>query len=293
MLVSGLQGMGLRHLVTEMVLNFVNHDMGTYAAALAFGTALALFPFLIFLLGLLGAVGRPDFFDWLLEQASVTLPAAAFGSLEQVVREVRGRGEGGLISLGIGLALWAASAGVRSLMTALNAAYDVAETRPPWKVYPLSVVYTIGIAVLILAATGLLLIGPQAVQWLAGRVGLASTIADIWAWARWPVAVLFLFLAIATIYYVGPNLDQPFVLVTPGSVLTVAVWLAASYGFSFYVSAFGQYGATYGSLGGVAVLLLYLFLSSAVLLLGAALNAVIYHFVESQGIDKEAPEAAA
>jgi membrane protein len=282
MLVSGVQGIGLRRLVTETVLNFVNHDMGTYAAALAFGTALALFPFLIFLLGLLGAVGRADFFDWLLARADLALPGDAVASLEQVIREVRGRDQRGLLSLGIGLALWAASAGVRSLMTALNAAYDVSESRPPWQVYPLSIIYTIGLAVLIMAATSLLLIGPQAAQWLASRVGLGRVVATLWEWGRWPVAVLLLFLAIATVYYVGPDLEQPFVLVTPGSCLTVAVWLAASFGFSLYVSAFGNYGATYGSLGGMIVLLLYCFISSAVLLLGAALNAVIYHFVESR-----------
>jgi membrane protein len=289
-LLSGLQGIGLRELVTRTVQNFVRHDMGTYAAALAFSTILALFPFTIFLLGLLGAVGRADFFDWLLDQARVTLPGAGFESLAQVVSEVRSQDQGGVISIGIGLALWAASAGVRSLMTALNAAYDVPESRPPWKVYPLSIVYTIGLAVMLSLAAGLMLIGPQAATWLAGRVGLAWITEAVWEWARWPIAVLLLLLVVATVYYVGPDIhDQPFVLVTPGSVLTIVVWLGASFGFSFYVVTFGRFGLTYGSIGGVIVLLLYFFISSAVLLLGAALNAVIYHYVKARGLDTPEP----
>lgn len=289
MLLSGLQGIGLRELVKRTVENFVRHDMGTYAAALSFSTILALFPFTIFMLGLLGAVGRADFFDWLFDQARVALPADAFSSLAQVVSEVRSQEQGGVISVGIGLALWAASAGVRSLMTALNAAYDVPESRPPWKVYPLSIVYTIGLALMLSLAAGLMLIGPQAATWLAGQVGLATLIGAVWEWARWPAAVLLLLLAVATVYYVGPDIDQPFVLVTPGSILTIVVWLGASFGFSFYVVTFGRFGLTYGSIGGVVVLLLYFFISSAVLLLGAALNAVIYHFVKARGLDKPDP----
>ncbi len=287
MFVSGLQGIGPRELVTQTVQNFVRHDMGTYAAALAFSTILALFPFTIFVLGLLGAVGRPDFFDWLLDQVRMTLPRDAFGSVEQVVSEVRGREQSNVISIGFGLALWTASAGVRALMTALNAAYDVPESRPVWVVYPLSLLYTVGLAVLLMVAAGLMLLGPQAVQWLAGYVGLSSEIIAVWEWVRWPAAVLLLLLAIATVYYVAPIVEQPFVLVTPGSLLTITVWLVASYAFSFYVGSFGNYGATYGSLGGVIVLLLFCFISSAVLLLGAALNAVIYHFVKRRGLDDE------
>lgn len=284
LLISGLEGIGPRRLVTQTVRNFVSHDLGTYAAALAFTLMLALFPFVIFLLGLVGVLGRPDFFDWLLDQARVTLPGDAFGSVRQVVDEVRSNQQGGIISIGIGLALWAASAGVRSVMTGLNAAYDVPESRPVWVIYPLSILYTIGLAVVLSLASGLMLLGPQAAEWLAGRVGLSDLFVVAWAWARFPVAVLLLLLAVAMVYYVAPDVEQPFVLVTPGSVLTVTVWLIVSGGFSFYVSTFGNFGATYGSLAGVVVLLLYCFLSSAVLLLGAALNAVIYHFVRSKAL---------
>ena len=281
-LLTGLQGMGLLDLASQTVRNFVAHDLGTYAAALAFSSLLALFPFAIFVLGLVGAAGRPEFFDWLLQQAGMVLPGDAFGSMRQVVSEVRSQ-QGNLISLGIGLALWAASTGMRSLMTGLNAAYEVPETRPVWVVYPLSLLYTIGLAALLSAAAGLMLIGPRTAAWLARNARLEHLVGG-WDWVRWPVIVLLLFIVVATIYYVAPNVRQPFVLVTPGSVLTVTFWAAASAAFSFYVGAFGNYGATYGSLAGVIVLMLYCFLSSAVLLLGAALNAVIFRFVERRDL---------
>ena len=99
----------------------------------------------------------------------------------------------------------------------------------------------------------------------------------MWAWLRWPLAVALLALAVALVYDVAPNVDQPFRFITPGSVLAVAAWLLASLGFSFYVGNVGRYGATYGSLGGVGVLLLYRFISAAALLLGAEVNAEIHH----------------
>ncbi len=274
--IPGLHGLAPKELAKRSVKQFLGDDMMTYAAALSYHALLALFPFVIFLLALLGALGIPGFFDWVLSQARTALPSDAYQRVEQVVNQVRGQARGGLLSFGIALALWAASAGVRSLMNALNAAYDAAEDRPAWKRYPLSIGYTIGLAVMLIAAAVLMLLGPRAVEWIAGQAGLSGFVVSLWTWLRWPVAIVLLLLAIAVIYYVAPNVDQPFRLITPGSVLAVAAWVVATLGFSFYVSNFGNYSATYGSLGGVVVLLLYFFISAATLLLGAEVNAVIY-----------------
>jgi membrane protein len=262
----------LRHAVTD----FRDDDMVTYAAALSFHLLLALFPFAIFLLTLLGAAGLAAFFDQLLGQARTTLPAEAFAVLEQGIVELRGRPRGGLLSASIVVALWAASAGMRAVTAALNVAYDVPETRPVWQRYPLSVLYTIGLAALVLFTALARLVGPQVVERLAGRFGLAGVVAPLWTWLRWPAVVALLLLVVALVYYLGPNVDQPFRYVTPGSVTAVAVWILASAGFSAYVEHFGNYGATYGSLGGIVVLLLYFFVSGAVLLFGAEVNATIH-----------------
>lgn len=263
--------------VKHAVTDFFKDDMMTYAAALAFRILLALFPFLIFVLALLGVLGLGDFFDHLLNQAALVLPADAFGLLAGSVSDIRTESHGGLISVSIVLAIWAAAAGIRSLMNALNTAYDVKETRPAWKLYPLSIAYTIGLAVLILIAAVATLLGPRLLEWLGGADGAGGLWTTIWTWLRWPLAVLLVMITVALSYYVAPNVKQPFEIVTPGSVLAVLGWIVASYLFSFYVSRFANYSATYGSLGGVIVLLLYFFITAAVLLLGAELNAAIYH----------------
>ncbi len=276
-------GVGIGTLGKRSISEFIADEMTTYAAALAYHVLFALFPFLLFLVALMGFLDIPDFFDWLLDQARAALPQQAVGQVEEVVNEIRDE-QGGLLSFGIILALWTASSGVRSLMNALNKAYDVEEDRPIWKRYPLSILYTVGLAIMLIVATGLMLIGPQLVGWLARQIGMGDVFVTLWAWFRLPTAVILLMLALAVIYYVAPNVDQPFRFITPGSVLAVIVWVLASLGFSYYVSNLADYSATYGSLGAVIVLLFYFFISSSVLLLGAELNAEVYR--ASKGKEK-------
>ena len=135
--------------------------------------------------------------------------------------------------------------------------------------------YTIGVAILLIVATAIMLLGPRASQWLAGQFGIAPAVAFIWSLLRWPIVVVLLLATVAIVYFVAPNLDHPFRFVTPGSAIAVAVWIVASVGFSYYIDNFANFNATYGSLGGVAILLLYFFVSAAVLLFGAEVNATI------------------
>jgi membrane protein len=256
--------------------DFVDDDMPTYAAALSYHILFALFPFLIFLIALLSFLQIPEFFDWILEQAEQAFPPDAYQRLSDVIGQIQNQSRGGLLSFGVVLAVWAAASGIRSLMKALNVAYDVEETRPAWKLYALSIGYTIGLAVLIMAAAALMLLGPRSIEWLADQIGLGSAFVTLWTWLRFPVMAILLMLVAALIYYVSPNVDQPFRIITPGAVVAVVVWLVASIGFSIYVSNFGNYSATYGSLGGVIVMLFYFYLSSAVLLFGAEVNAELH-----------------
>ena len=280
MRIPGLRGMGPFALVKEAVKDFLDDDMSTYASALAYQVLFSLFPFAIFLVALLGFLDLSNFFDWLLTQAAMVLPHEAMDQVNQVIKQLQ-QPKGGLLSFGAVLALWTASAGVRAIMNAMNVAYDVQEGRPAWKLYPLSLLYTLGLAAMLIAATALLLLGPQAIQWLAHYIGLEQLFVTLWTWLRWPVILFLLCLAVAIVYYVAPDVEQEFRFITPGSVLAVAVWIAASLGFNFYVSNFAHYNATYGSIGAIIVLLLYFFISSAVLLFGAEINAVIEHHAES------------
>ena len=276
MAIPGLRGLGIGAVLKQAVSDFSADDMTTYAAALAYQVFFSLFPFIIFLVALLGFLDIPYFFDWLRQQAEILLPAQALEPVNQAISQIQ-QPQGGVLSFGIVLALWSASAGVRATMNALNVAYDVEEGRPAWKRYPLSLIYTIMIAAMLILAAGLLIIGPQLMQSLAQQVGLEQIVVLVWSWVRWPLALLLLMLAVAMVYYVAPDVEQDFRFITPGSVLAVLVWIAVSLAFGYYVRNFADYSATYGSLGAIIVLLFYFFITSAVLLFGAEVNAVIEH----------------
>lgn len=263
-------------LVKRSVKGFMADDMSTYAAALSYTALFTLFPFLIFLIALLGFLHIPQFFTWLLEQAQSAFPPDAYQRIADVVTQIQNQPRGGLLSFGIVAALWSASSGVRSLMNALNVVYGVKETRPRWKRYLLSILYTVGLTVLLIAAAGLMLLGPQGMQWLADHAGLSGVFVTLWTWLRIPVLAVILMVVAALVYYAAPNIKQPFRLITPGAVTAVLIWLIASIGFSLYVSNLANYSATYGSLGGIVVMLFYFFISAAVLLLGAEVNAEVY-----------------
>ncbi|RZI42636.1 YihY/virulence factor BrkB family protein [Herbaspirillum sp. HC18] len=275
--VLGLQGIKPFRLINDSIKDFLSDDMTTYASALAYQAFFSLFPFVIFLISLLGFFHLENFFDWVHQHAQLMLPPQALEPVNKVIDDLQSANHGRLISFGVIVALWTASSAVRAAMNALNVAYDVQEGRPAWKLYPLSLLYTVGLAAMLVLSAVLLTVGPQAMEWLAGQLGMGQVFVILWAWARWPTAFLLLTLAVAIIYYVGPDVEQDFRFITPGSILAVLVWVTASAGFNYYVGHFANYNATYGSIGAIIILLLYFFISSAVLLFGAEINAVIEH----------------
>ena len=283
MLFPVLNGLPLGKVLIRTVKEFIDDEMSTYASALAYQMLFSLFPFILFLIALIGFLHLPDFFSWLRLQSELVLPPQALEQVNPVIDQLQ-QSKGGLLSVGIVIALWTASAGVRLMMSAMNAAYDVVEGRPIWKRFPLSIFYTIGLAGMLLAAAALMVLGPQVMSWLAGQVGLEAFVVTLWTILRWPVIVLLMMVAVAVMYYVMPDVEQKFRFITPGSVLAVVVWIAASLGFAFYVKTFADYNAMYGSIGAIIVLLLYFYISAAVLLLGAEMNAVIEH-MSAEGKD--------
>ena len=277
MRIWGLRGISPVLLFKKALKDFLDDDMTTYASALSYQVFFSLFPFIIFLVALLGFLNLSNFFEWLREQARLLLPQQAMDQVNQVIDGLQ-EPQGGLLSLGVIIAMWSASAAVRATMNALNVAYDVNESRPAWKLYPLSIFYTVGLAAMLILAAILLVVGPQAIQWLAQWIGMEQIFVTLWAWLRWPAALFLLTLAVAIVYYVAPDAEQEFRFITPGAVFAVIVWILASVGFNYYVSNFGNYNATYGSIGTIIVLLLYFFISAAVMLFGAELNATIEHY---------------
>jgi membrane protein len=270
--------------LVRSIKKFSNDDMAVYAAALSYQLLFSIFPFMIFLLALLGLLNITELFDWLLKQAQTILPGRASELVTNIVEQLRS-GAGGALSFGAVVGLWSASSAVRMTMHALNVAYEV-EDPAVWKKLPLSILYTVLLAILVIAAAALMLIGPRLAAWVAKLVGLGDVFTTVWTWARIPVGVVLLVLAAALIYYLFPNTGQPFRLITPGAILVVIVWVVASLGFSWYVANFASYNAVYGSLAGAIVLLLYFFISAAILLLGAELNSDLYY----QTVEDEGPE---
>ena len=271
-------GIGLLELAKRSIRKaYLEDDLLMYAAALAFRMFFAVIPFLIFVVALLGVLRVPGFFDWVLSKAQNILSKDAVGQMKLVLEQVRHQAHGGLLAFGaVAVAVWYASVAVRALMTALNVAFDVKEDRPAWRRYLLSMLLAIGFALTIALASALMLVGrPPVMSSLLARLGLGEGLASVWQWLRWPAAVLLLMVVLALTYHLLPNDEEPFRLVTPGAILAVTVWVVASVGLHYYVLNFANYSVMYGALGAVLMLLLYFYVSAAVLLFGAEVNAVI------------------
>jgi membrane protein len=282
---------------------FFKHPMATYAAALAYRGLFGLFPFLLLLVVLLGALRFPDFFDRAMDHARSESYQHVPQQLEPVIERGRGqiqplvkmieqaqkRANAELLFFGVALALWSVSAVARTLTEAFNAAYEVPETRRWWKVLLLSLAFGPVLALIVIVSVGLMLIGPQVVEQVAQLVGMADTFVSLWTWLRFPVALTLLAVVLSVVYRYGPNAEQRFRIVVLGAVLAVVLWAISSVGFSFYLANFANYGLTYGSLGAAVGLLFYLYLSASVVLLGAEVNAAIYHLAANRTIQAAKP----
>jgi membrane protein len=264
------------------VQEFQRDDALGLAAQLAYYLILALFPFILVLVSLMGTFGSPELASEVLSYFRQVMPEQAYAIIETFTANIiSGRAEApGLLSFGILFTIWAASGAFAALINALNRAYDVQETRPFWKVRGIAILMTLGLSVLILVGVLLLVLGPQIGKAIADLFGLEETFLLVWDIVRWPVALLFMVFTVALLYYFAPDVEQPFRWITPGGLIGVLLWVLASVGFNFYVSNFGSYNKTYGSIGAVIILLLYLYISSLTILFGATLNAILVRMKE-------------
>lgn len=241
--------------------------VGEAAAALTFYGILALFPFLLLMVALARLVISPAQVQALLGALGRELPVSLSRIPSAQLAQLTSGSHGGLLTFSALTAIWSATAGVVSLITALNAAYGVTERRPRWKVYGLALGVVVAAAVLAPLAGFVAVAAPA----IAARLGSPWTALVVWL--RLPVAMLLMMTLWATIYSLLPDTQQKFKFISAGSVIGVLVWLAATLGFSFYVSRFNTFGITYGALGGIVVLLLWMWISSLALMLGAEINA--------------------
>lgn len=241
------------------------------AASVTYYGALALFPFLLFLVALASLVIAPSDAERLVDQLSSVAPGAVTQILGERIRQLGQDQNATLVGFGALGAIWAASGGITALMRALNTAYDVKEGRPFWKVRGIALLMTLVAGALALVAALVAVATAPLADRVGGPLGLAI------GWLRLPIAGIVMMFLWALLYYVLPDVEQKFKFITPGSVGGVVLWVLASWGFSRYVASFGSYDKTYGALGGVIVLFLWMWISSLVLLVGAEVNAFIEH----------------
>src|SRR5919107_624570 len=267
------------------VQEFIRDDALGLAAQLAYYLILALFPFILFLVAVLDAFGSssPQFVNELFDYLRRVMPAQVFDLIETYTeRTLRNEDTApGLLSVGILGTVWAASGAFSALINALNRAYDVQETRPFWKVKGIAILMTLGLSVLILTGVLLLVAGPSIGSTIARVFTLDDEFMVAWNIARWPAALLFMISTVSLLFYFAPDANQPFRWITPGGVIGIALWVLTSVAFNLYLSSdFNTYDKTYGSIGTVIILLLYLYISSLTILFGATLNATLVRIKE-------------
>lgn len=245
------------------------------AAQLAFYFLMALFPALLFLVALIGYLPVENALSELLAALGTVAPQELVRLLHGQLAQIAEGSQASLLTLGIIGAIWSSSAAMVAIIDALNRAYDVTEWRPWWKRRLLAMLLTVALALFIIIALTLVLVGPTMALRLANWFDLGFAVALLWTLIRWPVILFCVVFSVDLVYHFAPNRRGRWVWITPGSVLATALWIVSSFAFRVYVTNLGDYTATYGAIGGAIVTMLWFYVSSIAILIGAELNGVI------------------
>ena len=260
------------HALRDAAKAFPANDLPDRAAALTYYSTLSIFPGLIVLVGLLGVLGNDDTVEGLLRIVDALGPASAVdtvrGPLESIVASSGAAGVA--LVLGSAIALYSASGYIGALIRATNRIWEVDEERPFWKLRPLQLLITAVVVLALVVVLAIVFLGGPLASAVGGEIGLGDTALLAWSIVRWPLLFALVALVIGMLYRVSPDArHQGLSWILPGSVLATVLWLAASAGFNLYVSNFGAYSNTYGSLAGVVVFLIWLWLTNLAILFGA------------------------
>ncbi|MFE4257262.1 YihY/virulence factor BrkB family protein [Streptomyces sp. NPDC056883] len=257
------------------VKEFKDDELADRAAALTYYGVLALFPALLVLVSLLGIAGESAT-TRVLDNLRKLAPGSARDVVSDAVQQLQGRsGVGSLLAIvGLVLALWSASGYIAAFIRSSNAVYDMPEGRPVWKILPLRLGLTVTLMVLACASALIVVFSGSLARQAGSALGIGGTALTVWSIAKWPVLVLLVTIMIAILYWAAPNAKgRGFKWVTPGSVLALTIWMAASAGFALYVANFASYNKTYGTLAGVIIFLVWLWITNLAILLGLEFDA--------------------
>ncbi len=258
-------------------LEFMEDNMTDWAAALTYYGLLSLFPGLIALVSLLGLFGDPEtttrqITDIVTELGPSTAADTFSGPIESITSNRSSAGI--LFFVGLGVALWSASGYVGAFTRASNVAWETPEGRSFFKLRPLQIAVTLVMVIMLaVVCLALVLTGPV-VEAVGGAIGVGDTALTVWELAKWPLLLAVTILIFSLLFYAAPNVSPPgFRWITPGSIFAVCAWLVASALFAYYVANFGSYDKTYGTLGGIVSLLVWMWITNLALLFGVELNA--------------------
>jgi len=265
--------------LTQLVFKKIGKDeLSTRSASLSYYFLLALFPMVLFLVSLVGVFASQgsQLRESIVSGLGRLAPGSASALLQNVIHQTFKASSGIKLAAGILGALWAASGGMDAVVVSLNVIYRVSETRPWWKQKLTIIGLTVSLAALIILALVLVLYGGKIGQVVATHVGLGNAFQVAWKVLQWPVSFAAMFLSFSIVYYFAPNLEErKWYWVTPGAASGVALWLLASVGFRVYLHFFDRYSATYGSIGAVIILMLWLYITGFAILIGGEVNWVI------------------
>ena len=281
-----LGGLTSKQLARRVWAGINDTDLFGRASELAYNFLLAVFPLVLFLLSLFGLfASRGTILKGnLLFYFAQVLPPMAFQVINQTVEEVTKNSSGGKVTFGIIVSLWVASGGMNSMISTLNGAYGVRESRSLWKVRAIAVALTIAIATFVISALILVLVGGHIADFLGNELGVTYLVVKAWKIFQWPAALAFLVVSFSLIYYYGPDVkEQHWYWITPGSFFGVLVWLAASFAFRVYLHFYNSYSGTYGSLGAVIILMVWFYVTGLAFLIGGEINAQIEHAAAKRG----------
>jgi membrane protein len=273
-----LGGLTFWELVQAVVRDAEKNELFGRASGLAFDFLLALFPLLFILLAVFGlfASHSLELRTSLLAYFADLLPTLAFQLLNRTTGELAANTSGGKLTIGILVALWLVSGGVASIISSLNVAFRVKESRSLFQVKAIALVLTLVISILILSALGIVLVSGNFVDWLGRELQLTSALIVLWKALQWPTAMLFVIFSYALIYAFGPNLrERRWRWITPGSVFSAISWLGASAGFRIYLRYVNNYSLIFGSLGALVILMIWLYVTGLAFLIGGEINANI------------------
>lgn len=256
------------------------------AAALTYYAVLALFPALIAILSLLSLVGQSQQTITTVTDIITSLGGASVAETLRPTIESVATSPNGWIAfvIGIATALWSASGYIMAFSRGMNRVYEIREGRPIWKLRPMMLLITLIIVLMVVVIALMLVVSGPVATTIGETIGLGSTVLTVWQIAKWPVILILAALTVALLYYSTPNVKQPkFRWISIGAAFAIIVWVLASVAFGFYVANFSSYSATYGSLAGVIIFLLWLWITNIALLFGAELDAELERSRQLQG----------